>query len=480
MRPNSSTNIFHIRFRKSFQVREARYATRHAFIPSAILSSSPNFSDVPEALLSAVEALSRQPRQTIPDISASSGLPITETQTQVANLAALTATPIDVTDDGQIAYRFPRNVRQRLRSNSLRASIRMAWSKLRGPLYTAARIAFGALLILSIVVTFIAIAALSSAARSDDDRRERGSASFMPIRLFAPNPFDVIWYSSRSSRFGARDKQPGEMSFLEAVYSFVFGDGDPNTDLEQRRYRTLARLIRANNGAVTAEQLAPYLDLSGRSQGEGGFVDESFMLPVLQQFGGSPEVTDDGDIIYVFPQFLTTGGGGSVEMIGGRVVPLQEEEQILSRAGPGQKAMVVALGVLNVLAVFTLGAKLLTAVPMTSDAAALVSLLKGVYPALAAYATSFFVIPVLRWLRIGSYNNGVQMRNRARRGAAETLARGNSDVRRKILAAERYALKRDVVRDSNVVYSSDENLVDQQAVQEEMKDEFDRRLNSKG
>lgn len=49
------------------------------------------------------------------------------------------------------------------------------------------------------------------------------------------------------------------MSFIESVYSFVFGDGDPNFNLEERRYRQIAQLIRENGGAVTAEQLAPYL-----------------------------------------------------------------------------------------------------------------------------------------------------------------------------------------------------------------------------
>ena len=28
-----------------------------------------------------------------------------------------------------------------------------------------------------------------------------------------------------------------EMSFIESVFSFVFGDGDPNYNLEERRYR---------------------------------------------------------------------------------------------------------------------------------------------------------------------------------------------------------------------------------------------------
>jgi hypothetical protein len=34
-----------------------------------------------------------------------------------------------------------------------------------------------------------------------------------------------------------------QMSFLEAVFSFVFGDGDPNMDWEERRWRALGSHI---------------------------------------------------------------------------------------------------------------------------------------------------------------------------------------------------------------------------------------------
>ena len=52
----------------------------------------------------------------------------------------------------------------------------------------------------------------------------------------------------------------GGMSFLESVFSVLFGDGDPNADLEERRSKAVAKLIRAKGGAVTAEELAPYMD----------------------------------------------------------------------------------------------------------------------------------------------------------------------------------------------------------------------------
>ncbi|CAN8074853.1 unnamed protein product, partial [Agarophyton chilense] len=437
--------------------------------PRAALSDTSNLQDVPEVVLRAVEA-SRQLRQTVPDIAARSGLSVADAATYAAKLAALTRAPIDVTDTGDLAYRFPSNVRTLLRAASFRAKLRMAWQTAFPPLYSALRLAFGALLILSIVVTFVAIAALSSASSSsEDDRRSSRSSGFLPVRFFAPDIFDIIWYSRATSRY-RRVKDPDEMSFLEAVYSFVFGDGNPNEDIESRRYRTIAAVIRSSKGAVTAEQLAPYLD---PTFSEGNVVDESFILPVLQRFNGHPEVTEDGDIIYVFPDFLRSGTS-SVEFVGA-VSPLQEQLLSLTRATPAQNVLTVGLGAVNVLGVLTLGAKLATVVAVTPDAAAFISLIKSVYPALATYATSFIAVPLFRWMRQLRVNTGIRQRNAARQKAAERLARPNSSTRRKMRAAEQFAIKEGASIGS-VVYSSDRDLLDQTTVQREVVDDFDKRL----
>lgn len=266
------------------------------------------------------------------------------------------------------------------------------------------------------------------------------------------------------------------MSFLEAVYSFVFGDPDPNQTLESRRYRALAATIRASNGAVTADQLAPYLDPPPKSDSTN--VDETFILPVLQRFKGHPEVTEDGDIIYVFPEFGRTGTAiPRVELAGtAGLQPLVEIERPLTRATSGQRLLVVALGVVNILGVLTLGTKLVGAVAMSVDAAAMLSFVKTVYPALAAYAASFVVIPLVRFLRLRKVNEEIRLRNRARAAAAEALARCGPDVSRKMRAASAYAQKGSFVSSSDVIYSSDADLIEQEAVQDSLTDDFDRRL----
>lgn len=452
-----------------------------------------NLTDVPDPVIRAVETLSRrQPRQTVADIAAAAGLSLSSVSDEVVKLASLTGAALDVSESGDIAYRFPSDVRGALRSRSVRAALSEVWRRVKPAVFTFARVGFGALLIISIVVTFVALAVLSAAGSRDDDRRDNRSSSmfFGPRIFFGPDIFDLMFYSrySRNRRY-MQQKEEGEMSFLEAVYSFVFGDGDPNADYDERRWRAVGAIIRSNRGAVTADQLAPLLDPppSFRTK-SSSVVDESFVLPALTRFQGRPEVTDDGDIIYVFPQLMTTASGIGVEVLGERsVAPALEAEEQLTRASPSQRALVVTLGVINVLGVLTLGAKMGSVIPMTRDAAQFIQMVRSIYPALAAYAASFVAAPVLRWLGIRRKNKDIKARNDARRESAYKLSRmnaiGGSEgeiMRRKILAAERYSVdtaSKRMTKD-NVVYSSDRDVLDQIKAQDDVKDDFDRRLNA--
>ncbi|KAL4573577.1 hypothetical protein LXL04_020387 [Taraxacum kok-saghyz] len=56
-------------------------------------------------------------------------------------------------------------------------------------------------------------------------------------------------------------KEGAVMNFIESVFSFVFGDGDPNEGIEEERWKLIGQYITSNGGVVTAEELAPYLDV---------------------------------------------------------------------------------------------------------------------------------------------------------------------------------------------------------------------------
>lgn len=166
--------------------------------------------------------------------------------------------------------------------------------------------------------------------------------------FWGPSPFDFFYYRPYYSRYyyspaydddGYRD--PAEMGFLESVFSYVFGDGDPNGDVEERRLALVAEMIRSHGGAVTAEQLAPFCDdipmpniADGKLGEEKTYVDESFVLPIVSQLDGVPQVTEDGDIVYTFPELMTSASSSrESRMDSAEMKRLRRESRILRLAG---------------------------------------------------------------------------------------------------------------------------------------------------
>jgi len=294
----------------------------------------------PEKVLAAVEKAGG--RVTVQDVAALAGVDLLTAQKGLVKLAALVEGDLEVGKDGDLVYNFPRNFRTALRTRSITQQAKELWIKVWPSLFYATRVSFGLCLVLSIVLVFATITFAGSASqegdRDDDRRRERGGGFGGGMGMyFGPSPFDFFMYRPYGYYYGyggqrqrGRDEgAPVEMGFLESCFSYIFGDGNPNVGLEEVRYTEIAGVIRRSGGAVVAEQLAPYLDVpapkdpTGYAMSGGGpltaVVDESFVLPVLTRLNGRPEVTAEGEIVYVFPDLMTTaaapGGEGGREML---------------------------------------------------------------------------------------------------------------------------------------------------------------------
>ena len=273
------------------------------------------------AVMEAVESLKY--RVTVGDVATQSGLELAVAQQGLNALAADTQAHLQVSDTGEIAYEFPRGFRAILRNKYWRLRLQETWASIRNVLFYLIRISFGILLILSIVVIVVAIAILVLAAQAasqrDDDRGGGGGLGgggmeFIPrfwigdlYWLFRFDSYSSRRYASRASQRPQRSPRQGRsddgMNFLEAIFSFLFGDGDPNADLEERRWREVGAVIQNNGGAIAAEQVVPYLDDLGKGWAAE---DEDYILPVLTRFNGVPEVSPKGDIIYHFPELQVT------------------------------------------------------------------------------------------------------------------------------------------------------------------------------
>ncbi|MGL5805018.1 MAG: hypothetical protein ACRC11_06190, partial [Xenococcaceae cyanobacterium] len=291
-------------------------------------------------------------RVTIGDVAASAGLEINQAQQGLLALASEAGGHLQVADSGEIVYLFPKNFRSILQNKYLRLRLQKWWQKVWKVLFYIIRISFGVVLIASIALLMVAIAVALIALNSsrDGDNDSGGGGIFLPGFWFSP---DIFWIfdPGYDDRRRYRDTSQKKMNFLEAVFSYLFGDGNPNYNLEERRWQTIGSVIRKNGGAVVGEQIAPYLDEIDLTSQE----DEDYILPVLARFNGYPEVSPQGEIIYYFPDLQVTASQNDKQPV---MAYLKESLWRFSQASSDQIMLSIGLGIFEVILALVLGSLL--------------------------------------------------------------------------------------------------------------------------
>ncbi|MGB3613952.1 MAG: hypothetical protein WBA10_09175, partial [Elainellaceae cyanobacterium] len=278
------------------------------------------------------------------------------------------------------------------------------------------------------------------------------------------------YYRQQRSSVGRKgSKDQSKMNFLEAIFSFLFGDGNPNADLEERRWQTVASLIRNRNGAIAAEEVAPYLD--GVSQRD--LEDEDYVLPVLSRFNGRPEVSPEGNIIYHFPELQVTAARQKE-----RSVPeyLQELPWRFSEASSGQLMAAGGLGVFNIAGALYLGTLLQQVAFYPELQTGFVGFVSSIYGLLLFYAIGFITIPLVRYLWIRWRNSRVEARNQRRRDHIDLIKRPTPELRQKVTYAQQFATQT-ILSADDVAYTTETDLTTQEIAQsDKIDDEWRRRL----
>jgi hypothetical protein len=259
----------------------------------------------------------RRNESTVADMIAGTGLPKYQVEQAAKVVLDEYAGNLKVTDSGELLYYFPVGMRSTVRGFG--PSVKRFWKTfLRG----AARVlsflfkiwivvmlvgyflVFLLLMIAAIIATFAASAA---GGRSDRDRGSRRGgdgfgAMYLVMRLldFA---LRMWFYSSLLQGMqGTRRQRPPGRPFYQSVFGFVFGEGDPNADWETREKTRVISYVRSQRGVITIEEL---MALTGRNNDEAQALINRYML----EFEGEPRVTDNGTIVYAFPELLRTTEG---------------------------------------------------------------------------------------------------------------------------------------------------------------------------
>lgn len=433
--------------------------------PGGSVESDKLPSDVRKRAMDAVDAAGG--RVTIGDVASRAGLKLNEAQKALQALASDTNGFLEVSDEGDVLYVFPRDYRAKLAAKSFRIKVEPLVEKAKATAEYLVRVSFGTALIASIVIVYTTIIALLSSSRSEEDSRgRRGGRGYDSGFSFYLSPTDLFWYWDpyyyRRRRIQTDDDK---MNFIESIFSFVFGDGDPNQGIEEERWKLIGQYIASNGGVVTAEELAPYLDVETKVITSN---DESYILPVLLRFDGQPEIDEEGNILYRFPSLQRTASSqrsGQKEYVGRRWSDwiggiekfFKERTWQFSKTGTSERAMVIGLGGLNLFGVIILGT-MLKDIAVKPDG--LIKFVGDIFPLLQIYAGSFFAIPLIRWFLVRNRNAKIEKRNQARQQCARALELPDVSLRRKLLSARDMA-QRTVIGQDRIVYSTDRDIIEQ-------------------
>ncbi|MEG4961877.1 MULTISPECIES: hypothetical protein [unclassified Microcoleus] len=425
-------------------------------------------------IMQAVEQLGY--RVTVGDVAAKAGLDVNFAQRELLTLASEAGGNLQVAESGDIAYLFPKNFRDILRNKFLRLQLQEWWQKIWRILFYLIRISFGVVLVASILLIFVAITLLLSSSSDNNGGGGGGDGGggnrgggffFFPyfwndlLWIFYWN-HDEPYYQQRSRLTG----QKPQMSFLEAVFSFIFGDGNPNHNLEERKWSDIATAIRNNRGAVAAEQIAPYLDNLGQGYAREY---EEYMLPALARFDGRPEVSPEGQIVYHFPQLQTTAVQKNPQPV---AAYLREMLWRFSHASSGQIMLAAGLGAVNLVGALVLGNLL----AKSAIAGGFIGFVSAVYPMLLIYGVGFLTIPLIRYFWIQWKNSRIEARNQERQQRARLLNEPDANLLQKLAYAREFAGE-NLLTEEDLAYTTETELTQQELEQSAKIDaEWQRRI----
>ncbi len=431
------------------------------------------------ALMTSIEQLGYS--VTVGDIAASSGLEINQAQKGLLALASETQGNLLVSETGDILYKFSPNFRSILTSRYWQLKVKEWFKSIWKVVFYLIRISFGIILILSILLMAVAIILILvtyNSNRDDNDssssgggRSSDGGGGF----FFWGNPFSSFWLFSpnyESRRYSSYQEESEhlpkrKMNFLESVFSFLFGDGDPNADLEQRRWNTIGTVVRNNQGSIISEQVAPYLDNVKNLE------NDDYILPVLTKFNGYPEVSPTGEIIYYFPDLQVTAKNQSEEFVS---TYLQERPWEFTQATSGQLWGAIGLGSLNIALVVVLGSFLKGGAAV--NLGGLVGFVSSIYTGLIFYAVAFMAIPAVRYFWIKWRNQKLETRNLQRREKANWLQENINNLQNKLNYARQFAQQK-VIKAEDITYSTEKGLLEQSIEQsDKIDEEWKKRLES--
>ncbi|MDR2095061.1 MAG: hypothetical protein LBP76_06035 [Treponema sp.] len=291
------------------------------------------------------EALKKRRRgATVADIVAATALPLDTVRDLVPKAADEYSARLEVTESAEIRYSFPRGFESRYRG--FKAGFKRFSEKLgRGLTFLGVQ-AFKVWIMVMLIgyfVLFMVIAlaslmiAVAASSSNSNNRRSRGT--FIGPQIF--NLIIRLWFYSELAKSingeyhgGGRDAKPRRHPLHKSIFSFVFGEDDPNKDWKSRENKALIAFIQAHRGVIS---LPEFMGFTGMGPAEA----EEAVLSFCAEYGGSPEASEEGTILYRFNDILLRTDTGNRSFPGSTLI---KQIKVFSR---NKKSMNRWFGLIN-------------------------------------------------------------------------------------------------------------------------------------
>jgi hypothetical protein len=391
-----------------------------------------------EKVLRAIRALGNQ--VTVPDVVAKTGLSLYEASETMTTIASETQARLQVTASGEIVYRFPVHFYYLYFARGIERFFSKAGRKLTNAAFFLFKISFGLILLFSVIFIFgIALLIRSVLAAY------LGSGDGIPLMWsdFFRSFKKIAWGNENFALSPSPDgTQPGQ-GFLLNCYSFLFGPGNPNTGIEEECGKLIAQVIRLNEGIVLAEHFSPY---TGRAP-----EDETVIFQILAKFNGYPKVTENNEIVYIFPSMSTRS---EVANYAHTPALIQEKEWQFTGLSKEEAQPVRILAAANLL-----GAMIFVFLIVCSGGTNSAHL--KLFAFFACYGSLFFFIPLARWLILNEINKDIRQRNETAREYEQRLGNPDQALLVKLEEAENLRLQENTRGTKEIVYQTDKDYLEQ-------------------
>lgn len=403
---------------------------------------------------------SRGGRVTAADVVESTGFALNMVTRELNRIASISHAVLEVSPGGTIMYVFSPDLAKIFDAAGFRKKLlelaKSAWSVA----FYLIRCSFGVLLIASfatllmIFVVTIVLILVASGAGGGHHGGHHGGGHHHHHHGLDFDFFDIenmimffAWWqrdvgNPSDYTYLGQPVDLGDQGFLFNCFSFLFGDGNPNRSFAEHTWQYVAELIRRNNGVLTAEQVAPYA-VSPTAR------EDAAMFPVLVRFDGVPQVTDVGEIVYVFPNMQVTASGALRDDL----PEIAEEKQWRFTETPMRRLDFVLF-----FAIANLGGWY--AVLRNPTVLHLIGPYASMAPVMLDYAIFFVLFPLMREFCNAVRNGVIQYRNDLRKKAHAKLALAQAQS--KIRNAQIFAQRLQYLNSSQVVYTTATDLLDQE------------------